>query len=221
MTSQADDLVNDYLKRLSRELSDLPKARRRELEDEIEGHIVEARADLDAESEADIRNLLARLGDPATIAAEEHVRSGVAPRRAGAVEIFALIGLLIGGFVFLFGWFVGVILLWVSDAWSVREKLVGTLLVPGGLLPAFLIFSGAIFATTESCGSSSEIDPVTGNPIPGTFNEVCTGGPSLAAQIIMILIFVVCVVGPFFTTVFLARRMRRPAGSYQPSPGSV
>jgi uncharacterized membrane protein len=221
MTSKADDLVNDYLKRLSRELSDLPKARRRELMDEIEGHIVEARADLEAESEADIRNLLARLGDPATIAAEEHTRSGTTPRRAGPVEIFALTGLLIGGFVFIVGWFVGVILLWVSDAWSVREKLVGTLLVPGGQFPAFFVFFGGIFVTTESCSSGSEIDPVTGDPIPGTFNEVCTGGPSLAAQIIMILIFVVCVVGTFFTTVFLARRMRRPAGSYQPSPRSA
>lgn len=192
MTSKADDLVNDYLKRLSRELNDLPRARRRELMDEIEGHIVEARADLEAESEADIRNLLARLGDPATIAAEEHARSGITPRRAGPVEIFALIGLLIGGFVFGVGWFVGLVLLWISDAWSVREKLVGTLLVPGGLFTTFVLFTMS-----------------------------WTVGPSLAAEILFGLIFVVCLVGPFFTTVFLARRMRRPADSYQPSPGSA
>jgi HAAS len=55
MTSIGDRLVEDYLKRLKRELGDLPRARRRELTDEIAGHIAEARANLDVESEAEIR----------------------------------------------------------------------------------------------------------------------------------------------------------------------
>jgi hypothetical protein len=46
MTSNADRLVDDYLKRLDRELGDLPRARRRELAEEIAGHIAEARASL-------------------------------------------------------------------------------------------------------------------------------------------------------------------------------
>ena len=73
-------------------------------------------AELEAENEAEIRNLLERLGDPADIAAEERARSGRrAERRAGPVEILALIGLLVGGFVFVIGWFVGLVLLWVSE----------------------------------------------------------------------------------------------------------
>jgi uncharacterized membrane protein len=214
MTTDADHLVDDYLKRLDRELSDLPRQRRRELTEEIAGHIAEACADLDPENEAEIRNLLERLGDPAEIAAEERARSGLVSRRAGPVEIAALIGLLIGGFVFVIGWFVGLVLLWVSEAWSLREKLVGTLLVPGGLLPALLILTGAVGGYSETCGSEGDL-------VTGEISTVCTGGPSLAARIAWAVVFIVCVVGPFFTTAFLVRRLRRPAGTYQPSAGSA
>jgi hypothetical protein len=81
-------------------------------------------ADLPVESEAEIRNLLERLGDPADIAAESRERFGVRRRQAGIVEILALIGLLVGGVVLpIIGWFVGLIFLWVSAAWTTREKL--------------------------------------------------------------------------------------------------
>lgn len=216
MTSDADRLVDEYLNRLNGELGDLPRARRRELTNEIADHIAEARSHLEVESDTEIRNLLDRLGDPAEIAAEERVRSGAETRRGGLVEILALIGLLVGGFLFVIGWFVGLVLLWVSDAWTMREKLVGTLVVPGGLLPAFLLFSGALGGYSESC--AGEVDPVTGADV----NVVCSGGPSVAAQVFWIVVLVVCLVGPFFTTIFLARRMKRPvAPGYQPSAGSA
>lgn len=167
MKPTADRLVDSYLKRLNRELSDLSKARRRELTDEIAGHIADARAELDSENEVEIRNVLERLGDPSDIAAEERARSGLAARRAGPLEIVTLIGLLVGGY-------------------------------------------------SEGC--ASEVDPVTGADI----NQVCTGGPSLAAQIVWIVVLAFCVIGPFFTTAFLAVRMKRPArAGYQPSPGSA
>ena len=213
MTPTADQLVDDYLKELKHELSGVPRARRRELLDEIAGHIADARASLEDNSDAEIRNLLQRLGDPAEIAAEERARSGVVPRRAGAVEIFALIGLLVGGFVFAIGWFVGLVLLWVSDAWTTGEKLVGTLVVPGGLATAFVFFTYP--ASGERC--SGESDPAT-----GAFIETCSGGPSALRLALGIALAVFLVVGPLFTTVFLARRMRRAAGAaYQPNPGSA
>jgi uncharacterized membrane protein len=212
--TNSDQLVDDYLQRLDRELRDLPRSRRRELVDEIAGHIGEGRARLEAGDEVGVLNLLERLGDPADIAAEERARSGAGSRRGGALEIAALVGLLVGGFFFGIGWFVGLVLLWVSEAWTTREKLVGTLLVPGGLLPAFLILTGGVGGYSESCGSTS--DPATGVVV-----EVCTGGPSLAARIAWGVVFLVCVVGPFFTTAFLARRMRRPASAYQPSAGAA
>jgi hypothetical protein len=215
MKRTGDPLVDDYLKRLERELSDLPEPRRRELMDEILGHIEEARSDLGSDNEAELRNVLDRLGDPAEIAAEERVRPAAVGRRGGWLEISAIVGLLVGGFLFVIGWFVGLVLLWVSDAWTTAEKLVGTLLVPGGLVPAFLIMTGGLGGYSEGCVSSS--DPAT-----GTLEEVCTGGPSLPGRILWIAIFIVSVVGPFFTTAFLATRMRRQAAAdYQPSTGSV
>jgi hypothetical protein len=93
---------------------------------------------------------------------------------------------------------------------------VGTLLVPGGLLPAFLIGLGGLGDYTETC--SSRVDPATGAEL----GAVCTGGPSLAARILWIALAVICIVGPFFTTAFLATRMRRRAAlGYEASPGSA
>ena len=139
MASKTDKLVADYLGRLDRELRDLPRARRRELVEEITGHIAEARADLETENEASIRSLLDRLGDPADIAAEARGRFGV-ERHGSGLDIVALILLLIGGIVLpVVGWVVGVVLLWISETWTTTEKVIGTLVVPGGLaLPLFL-----------------------------------------------------------------------------------
>jgi len=43
---------------------------------------------------------------------------------------------LFGGFLAFIGWVVGVSMLWSSPTWSVRSKLLGTLLFPGGLFSA-------------------------------------------------------------------------------------
>jgi Protein of unknown function (DUF1700) len=215
MTATADRLVDDYLTRLNRELSDLPRTRRRELVAEIADHIAEARANLPAEDEAELRNVLERLGDPAEIAAEERLRFGdrPRPRRAGIVEILALIGLLIGGIVLpLIGWFVGLVLLWVSEAWTTREKLVGTVIVPGGLAPGFLLLGVALVG--EACSS---VYDQTGALV----SETCTG-PSDFLGAGAALIVILLLVAPLATTAFLALRLwRAPAGPYQPSPGSA
>jgi uncharacterized membrane protein len=86
MSSTADKLIDDYLKRLNRDLAGFPRARRRELVDEISEHIAEARADLETENEAAIRTLLDRLGDPEDIAAEARERFGAARRAAAGTS---------------------------------------------------------------------------------------------------------------------------------------
>lgn len=155
----ADQLVARYLARLQAALRDLPAARREELlEQQVSEHIATARAELGAQaSEAKIRTLLERLGDPAAIAAEAGHGSDqpVEPPRArpGWLEVAALVLLPIGGIVVpVLGWFVGVALLWTSQRWSVRDKLLGTLVVPGGLaLPLAL---GLFTTSLESCVTS-------------------------------------------------------------------
>jgi hypothetical protein len=195
MASQADKLVADYLKRLDGALRGLPSARRRELVDEISGHIAESRADMDGEDEAAVRTLLERTGEPDDIAADAEERFGIR-RRSSGLDVAALILLLIGGVVVpILGWLVGVVLLWSSSVWTSREKLIGTLVVPGGLaLPFFLTTYGT---TSETCGQ------VNNGPI------TCTGGPSLAYQVLMVTLVIALVVVPIGTTIFLARRRGR------------
>ncbi len=70
-TTVADELVARYLAQLQTALRDLPPGRREELLDEVSEHIAAARAELGPQpTEAQIRALLERVGDPAAIAAE-------------------------------------------------------------------------------------------------------------------------------------------------------
>jgi uncharacterized membrane protein len=195
MASKADQLVAGYLKRLDKALRDLPRDRRKDLLDEISGHIAEARGDLETESEATIRTLLDRLGEPEDIAAEAEERYGTRSKGT-ALDIATLILLLIGGVVLpVVGWIVGVVLLWISETWTTKEKLIGTVVVPGGLaLPLFLATFGAY---AETCSGPP------GGPL------TCSGGPSIAAQILGGLVVIVLFVAPFATTAFLARRRSR------------
>src|SRR5258706_2632573 len=48
-------------------------------------------------------------------------------------EPIAIVLLLIGLGLFAVGWLIGVALLWSSPTWRVRDKLLGTLVLPGGL----------------------------------------------------------------------------------------
>jgi hypothetical protein len=152
MTRPADRLIEQYIRRLRAELRDLPSGRRQELLEEIQAHIAEGRLALASETEVEIRSLLDRVGDPADIAAEARERFGIRPVRRGLVEILALILLPVGGVLIpLLGWLMGVILLWASNAWNRRERLIGTFLLPGGLLPAFLLVMGVVGGPAESC----------------------------------------------------------------------
>ncbi len=49
-------------------------------------------------------------------------------------------GILLGGIVLpVAGWVVCIALFWAQKRWSTRQKLIATIAVPGGLLPAFLV----------------------------------------------------------------------------------
>jgi uncharacterized membrane protein len=179
MNVTTDDPVKKYLKQLDAELADLPRGRRHEIVEEIAEHIAEAQAQHPAQSEADTRTMLERLGDPADIAADARQRFGVVRARPGWMETAALVLLLFGGFVFGVGWIVGLILLWSSTVWKPWEKLLGTLVFPGGLVvvPFILLASGS------GDGSGSDVLPL--------------------------VLVVISVAAPLITTAYLAWRMRR------------
>jgi uncharacterized membrane protein len=65
-----DGLVVSYLDAVGQALTGLPEDRREELLADLRDHIAAERAALDSPSEAAVRAILDRLGDPATLAAE-------------------------------------------------------------------------------------------------------------------------------------------------------
>jgi uncharacterized membrane protein len=81
--TRGDALVAEYLDRVRAAAVGLDPGRREELIQDLREHIAAARAELSTETEADVRAILDRLGDPAAIAAEaaigEPVRPPVAP----------------------------------------------------------------------------------------------------------------------------------------------
>ncbi|MBA3431094.1 MAG: EAL domain-containing protein [Actinobacteria bacterium] len=201
MTTPVDWLVEGYLKDLRKSLRVLPRDRRREIHEEIQNHIDEARMDAATDSEAEIRTLLDRLGDPDDIATDARERFGIQPERTGFMEVAALILLPVGGLIVpVLGWIVAVILLWSSRAWDTREKLIGTFFVPGGLLGALLLM--ALSASTRSC-------TVTGNSAGEIIERCARPGPSDIERTLLILLFALLVILPIASAIYLGVRLRR------------
>jgi len=83
------------------------------------------------------RNTLRRMapGEP---------RLPQAHQRGLGLEIVAVLMLTVGSLIPVLGWAVGVILLWSSGRWRPSEKLLGTLIVPGGPGMALLLGAAAM-----------------------------------------------------------------------------
>ena len=191
MTTEVDALILRYLQDLEAQLQDLPAPRRQELLDEVAEHIASARASLEPETEAGVRTVLERLGDPADIAAEARERFGVPPPGPRVptprLEIIAIVLLVIP----FLGWVLGVILVWLSRIWTTRDKLVGTL---GGL--------SWVLAGLGTISISAGARPV-GSPAPL--------GPS-ETSLLEVALFVLPFVLPVVAAVYLGFRLRARTG---------
>jgi len=212
-TGTADGLVADYLARLADAAARLPADRRAELLAEISEHIQAARA-AGAAAEPAVRTLLDRLGEPAEIVAAaadyqpSAATAGAAPpqpateagRTGVGLETAAVIMLTLGSFLPVLGWAVGAILLWSSPRWRRGEKLLGTLVVPGG--PGLVILLALVPARTcvGSYGRTPDEVIVT---------ETCDGF-ALPAPVGAVLA-VVILVAPFVVAAVLLKRARARA----------
>ena len=193
----ADQLIEGYVARLSAAAGDLPKSARQELVDDMRSHIAEARARELEETDAAVMNILDRLGEPATVVADARERLGIRPPqpyRPGFLEIATVV-------LVPFFWPIGVILLWISPAWKVRDKIIGTLLPPGGYL-GVLVFG--LVATVHSGGCPTPTD-VTGQGM-----TVCGGplGQSAFDVALSIIVPVLAYTLPLITAAYLAVRVR-------------
>lgn len=144
-------------------------------------------------------DVLDRLGSPREIV-EAEVSEAPAPQqpRLRAQDVIAIFLLLGGGFIFLIGWFIGAGLLWISDRWTTRDKLVGTVLLPGGLTGVFVV--GGMVATTtttvETCSSGG----------------VCTTVGDSGSPWLGITLGILLLVTPIVSAVYLAVRAKVPTG---------
>jgi len=198
MTSKT---VDRYFERLERELADLPPQRRHDLMEEIRDHVDQALAAETDPSEADVRNVLDRLGDPAEIASEARERSGLRRASASWTDWAAVVLLPFGGLLIFvpflgvlgaMGWVAGAILVLISRVFSGRDKAMGILLFPGGLLlPLTLLVAGGQVCTETTVGART---------------ATCTG--FALSPILGIPLLIVLIVTPLLVAVRLGSRLR-------------
>ncbi len=160
MTSEQIAEMQRYLAALDRACVDLPSGRRDELVAEIRAHIEGSLVGVDEIDDAELRSLLDAIGSPEDIAAAARVEN--APSSAtnsaggfGLRDISTVVLLLAGGILAGLGWVVGAVLLWTSQSWRTRDKLIGTLLVPGGLVGAAMFVGVGTFAAGQTCVATS------------------------------------------------------------------
>ena len=166
-----DRLVDDYLRRLETAAAHLPRARRAELVAEIREHIRAAIGEGDIAGDAAVLNVLERLGPPEVIVdAAEPPAPG--PARARWIDVAALFALVLP----LLGWFIGSILVLISNAWTRRDKVIGLLLL---LLP--IVALGMVLTLTASSGMDESPPPGhSGLEVPvGTKEEAPPEGAGL------------------------------------------
>jgi len=252
MSTDDDQLVEDYLRELHIAAQGLPADRRDELIEEITAHIAEARQS--DGSPLAVRNILDRLGDPADIvraaadtppgspawsgapssAGHPAGQPGTQPGRAGALELAAVLFLLLGGIVIpVLGWFVGVVLLWMSPRWTAKDKLLGTLVWPGGLLaPALLLVAGGaagLLATSETICTTANPDVAPVSSSQQTVAQTAThcttsGGIGLPPWLVItlsLILLILAVTGPLWTASRLLRRARQSPAEPVSTPANL
>jgi len=188
MKSDIDDPhVLQYIDDLSARLRDLPKSERVEIVQGVEDHIrTEIRGG------ASIAHVLRGLGTPAEVAASANAGGG--GNRHGDSTLYLISTtclLLIGGFVIGAGWFVGVFLLWASKSRRLIEKVVCTLVWPGGLAAALISLYVPVDSRTRSFPS-------------GEYTEHAGGDPWTVVYIVALFVIPVIVQG-----IFLTRALKR------------
>ncbi len=187
-----DKIVSHYLNQLRQALSDLPARRREPIIEEIAEHIRTGRDRLAHDDEVSVRQLLESLGDYESIRREAGLSALPGPSRFDPWVPWLL---LFGGFLFGVGWFVGLVMLWESRVFSLRDKLLGTFIWPGGLFGTMILLGLPSAATSCSGSSTGSTHCVT----TGFHLPQALGLPVLALSVIL----------PIIVAAMLFRRIAR------------
>jgi len=140
-----DALLADYLIRVRRAARRLPRGRREWVIGRAGDRIAIA-LDADEADAPDVATILTRLGEPQELV--QSVDGHVPGDEARWADYLAVLLLVIGGIVVLPAWVGGAVLLWASPRWQLRERLIGTLIWPGGLAGFWFLALRPSFART-------------------------------------------------------------------------
>jgi hypothetical protein len=223
-----DQLVEDYLRRLSAAAEGLPPAQRDALVTQAATRIAEARADGPQRGTAmatmHLETTLEQLGDPADLVRprrSRHRAPSAAPARAarqpgsaGGHEVAAVTLLLIGGLLAGIGWLVGVVLLWTSRRWTIGDKVLGTLVWPGGVAAA-LGAPAVLFLRQVNTGPHCAT--VTAAQLCPTSTSTLAL-PGWLFVLSLVVLALLAVGGPAWMATRLMRRARQAPDRVTPAP---
>ena len=97
---------------------------------------------------------------------------------------------LAGGFLVGVGWFVGVAWLWSSHTWTRKEKIIATLLVPGGIALPLSVLLLSLTTRTSDCTSFSGPGQPTVTHCIGKWLTI----PSSSTLLLVVLVIVPAIV---------------------------
>ncbi|TVR70905.1 MAG: hypothetical protein EA415_12135 [Sphaerobacteraceae bacterium] len=227
--SGPEQRISDYLDRVSAQLGDTPEQERSEILSDLDAHIRDAvGGDVLSASEADVLNVLERLGNPSEVAREARGVRGhyqqTPPssnpywaeqrKTPGALEVGAIV------LTALF-WPIGLLLAWVSARWKTRDKAIATVFpLASGLILLALAIAGAVGYSTSGesvsvvseqpeSGSSAPQDPAQTEPrSPAEISEP-SDGSGIGSRFLAVVGFLLGVIaGPFIGAVYLAVKLQ-------------
>lgn len=229
-----DPFLRAYLDRLDRCAAVLPTDQRTELVEEISRHIADAMAIGQVRTEADMRTMLDRLGEPEEIVAAARADASATPGftpsppyiggapvalRAPTTtwEGITVALLTIGSIVPIIGWLAGVAMLWTSTRWRPGEKVLGTLIMPLG--PAAVLWFALIPVSSESCTGGTETPSFDGTVT--TVPQVCTQSGLILSAWVSTPLILFWLIAPIAVAVVLFKRAAARAAKEPPVPITI
>ncbi len=196
-----DAVITNYLVRVRRAARRLPRGRRDWVIAKIGDRLADTIEANDGGSR-DVRATLVRFGQPrdVVLAVDGHNPGA----EASWLEYAAILLVLAGGVLWRPAWLAGVTLLWVSPRWRWQDKVLATLVWPGGLILANLLAVRYLATGLVASGSQGFFRPRV-----STFRfliDSTLGHPPLRHLLMLLL----AAVPPVIVAVRLLRRARRP-----------
>jgi len=200
---QADDdaVITSYLLRVRKAARRLPRGRREWVSTQVGDRLAEA-LEADDGGTRDVGAVLRQFGEPKAVVLAV---DGHAPgTEARWMEYVALLLVLVGGVLWKPAWLAGVTLLWVSPRWGWPDKLLATLVWPGGLSAANLISARYSVSSLFVSGGPGYFRPRV-STVHFLINSTL-GHPALRHLLVLLL----AAVPPVLVAIRLLRRARRP-----------